>query len=80
MSKHSLISSLLLYYIMALLPSYLFAAQTKDEVDVESVKAPPRDVKDILQILSHTRQDQSLIDKVKKCLPNRHHQQMMQIL
>ncbi len=68
MRKLSLIPSLMLYCSIALFINPSFAAPSKDEVDVENVKAPPRDVKDILQILSQTRQDQALIDKAKKVL------------
>lgn len=66
MCKHSLISSLLLCCTMVLLPSYSFAAPTKDEVDIENVKAPPRDVKDILRVLESTKQDEKEVEKAKK--------------
>jgi CHAT domain-containing protein len=47
---------------------FVLAADNKDEVDVEAIKAPPRDIKDILRLLEQTRQDQALIDKAKKIL------------
>ena len=68
MRKHSLISSLLLCCSILIFANQAGAAPNKDEVDIESVKAPPRDVKDILQILNQARQDQGLIDKAKKVL------------
>ena len=68
MRKHSLIQSLLLCCSITVLFNFSFAVPNKDEVDIENVKAPPRDVKDILQILSQTRQDQALIEKAKKVL------------
>ena len=68
MRKFSLIQSLLLCCTIALMSNSSIAAPIKDEMDVENVKAPPRDVKDILQILGHARQDQSLIEKAKKVL------------
>ena len=68
MRKHSLISSLLLCCTMVLLSSYSFAAPTKDEIDVENIKAPPRDVKDILLVLSQARSDKTLIEKATKIL------------
>ncbi len=68
MGKLSLIRILLLCCSVLVFANSSLAVQVKDEVDVENMKAPPRDVKDILQILSQTRQDQALIDKAKKAL------------
>lgn len=68
MIKFLWLQPLLLCCTILLAPNLLMAAPAKDEVDIESIKAPPRDVKDILQILSQTRQDQSLIDKAKKVI------------
>ena len=68
MRKLSLIPLLMLCCSITLFTNSSFAVPGKDEVDVENMKAPPRDVKDILQILSQTRQDQALIDKAKKAL------------
>lgn len=68
MRKIPRISTFLLCCSMLLICNFSNAAPSKDEVDLENVKAPPRDVKDILQILSQTRQDQTLIDKAKKVL------------
>jgi len=45
-----------------------FAAQSKEEVDVEIIKAPPRDVKDILLVLNQARPDKTLIEKATKIL------------
>ena len=68
MRKLSLIQSLLLCCTIALVPNYSFSAPAKDEVDVENVKAPPRDVKDILLVLSQARSDKALLDKAIKVL------------
>ncbi|OWS71168.1 CHAT domain-containing protein [Polynucleobacter campilacus] len=68
MRKLLTVIALMLCCSMALFSSQSFAAPSKDDADVENIKAPPRDVKDILQILSQTRQDQALIDKAKKTL------------
>ena len=44
--------------------SCLMAQTSKEEVvEVESIKAPPRDIKDILRILEQTKQDQTQIEK-----------------
>jgi hypothetical protein len=68
MRKLSIISAFMLCCSITLFSVQSFAAPGKDDIDVENIKAPPRDVKDILQILSQTRQDQALIDKAKKTL------------
>ena len=68
MRKLSLFKSLLLCCSIALLSNLSFAAPTKDEVDVENVKAPPRDVKDILRVLESTKQDEKEVEKAKKVL------------
>lgn len=68
MSTPSLLKSLLLICSIFLFSNSAFASTAKDEISIENIKAPPRDVKDILQILSQTRQDQTLIDKAKKVL------------
>jgi CHAT domain-containing protein len=51
---------------MVLLPIYSFAAPTKDEVDVENVKAPPRDVKDILRLIEQTKPDLAIVERAQK--------------
>ena len=68
MGKLSLIRILLLCCSVLVLANSSLAVQVKDEVDVESVKAPPRDVKDILLVLNQARSDKSLIDKATKIL------------
>jgi CHAT domain-containing protein len=68
MYKRTLISSLLLCCSVTLFANLSFAAPAKDEIDVESMKAPPRDVKDILLVLSQARVDKSIIEKATKIL------------
>jgi CHAT domain-containing protein len=68
MRKHSLIQIFLLSCSIFLFSNQSFAIPGKEEVDVESVKAPPRDVKDILLVLSQARPDKTLIDKATKVL------------
>jgi CHAT domain-containing protein len=68
MLKISLLKLFLFCCSIFLFSNSAFASQGKDEINIENIKAPPRDVKDILQILSQTRQDQTLIDKAKKVL------------
>jgi len=48
---------------------YLMAQASKeDAVEVENIKVPPRDIKDILKILEQTKQDQSQLEKAKAVL------------
>lgn len=68
MRIHSLLQILLLSSSIFLFSGQSIAATGKDEVDVESVKAPPRDVKDILRLFETTKQDSKEIDKAKAVL------------
>ena len=48
---------------------YLMAQASKeDAVEIENIKVPPRDIKDILKILEQTKQDQSQLEKAKAVL------------
>lgn len=66
MRIHSLISSVLLCSSILICSSQAYAAPNQDEVDVENVKAPPRDVKDILRVLESTKQEEKEVEKAKK--------------
>ena len=68
MRKPSLIQLLALLCSIFIFANQSFAAPGKDDVDVEIVKAPPRDVKDILLVLNQARPDKTLIDKATKIL------------
>lgn len=68
MRKLSLLQSLLLCCSLFLVLNSSFAVSNKDEVDIENLKAPPRDVKDILLVLSQARADKSIIEKATKIL------------
>ena len=68
MGKLSLIRILLLCCSVLVFANSSSAVQVKDEVDVENVKAPPRDVKDILLVLNQARTDKTLIEKATKIL------------
>jgi CHAT domain-containing protein/tetratricopeptide (TPR) repeat protein len=43
-----------------------FAVPNKDDVDIENIKAPPRDVKDILKLLEQTKPDLAVVERAKK--------------
>ena len=45
-----------------------FATTVKDEVNVETIKAPPRDIKDILKLLEQTKPDLVLVERAKKVI------------
>ena len=45
-----------------------FGATNSEEIEFEAIKAPPRDIKDILGILEQTKQDLRLIEKAKAVL------------
>ena len=68
MGKPSLISTFLLCCSIAFFCNLSIAAPTKDELDIENLKAPPRDVKDILRLFEATKQDSKEIDKAKAVL------------
>jgi len=46
--------------------SVVFATQNKDEVDIENIKPPPRDVKDILRLLEQAKRDITQLEKAEK--------------
>jgi len=66
MRKLSLIPLLMLCCSITLFTNSSFAVPGKDEVDVENIKAPPRDVKDILRLVEQTKPDQAVVDRAKK--------------
>jgi tetratricopeptide (TPR) repeat protein len=51
---------------MVLFCNFSSAVPNKDEVEVENLKAPPRDVKDILKLVEQTKPDLAIIDRAKK--------------
>ena len=55
---------------VTLFPSPAFAAPRKDELEVENIKAPPRDVKDILRLLEQTKPDLVVVERAKKVIGN----------
>lgn len=50
----------------SLIAPYVFAAQGNEDVDVENIKAPPRDVKDILRLLEQAKRDITQMEKAEK--------------
>ena len=68
MRKLFIITVFLLSCSISIFSSQSFAAPNKDDADVENIKAPPRDVKDILLVLNQARGDKTLIEKATKIL------------
>lgn len=66
MRKLVIISTLLLACNILFVANYSFAAPIKDELDIESIKAPPRDVKDILRLVEQTKPDLAVVERAKK--------------
>lgn len=68
MRKPSLGQIYLVAFSIFFFSTQSFAVAAKEDIDVESVKAPPRDVKDILLVLNQARPDKTLIEKATKIL------------
>ena len=66
MRKPSILISFLLCCSIALFSLQSFAALSKVDIDVESIKAPPRDVKDILRLVEQTKPDFAILERAKK--------------
>ena len=66
MRANSLFQALLLCSSVLLFTSPSFAVPNKDELDVESIKAPPRDVKDILRLVEQTKPDLAIVERAQK--------------
>lgn len=68
MCKLSFFSALTLSVGILLTPSVAFSAPNRDEsdVDVQNIKAPPRDVKDILRLVEQTKPDLAIVERAKK--------------
>jgi CHAT domain-containing protein len=65
MRKFVAIPSILLALSLAFAMGSSAAAPNKDEVDIENIKAPPRDVKDILRLLEQTKPDLAIVERAK---------------
>ena len=68
MRKLSIISAFMLCCSIAFFSSQSFAVPGKDDLDVENIKAPPRDVKDILKFIEQSKQNATLEEKAKKII------------
>lgn len=68
MSKFSFFSALILSAGILLASNIALAVPSKDEldVDVQNIKAPPRDIKDILKLVEQTKPDLAIVERAKK--------------
>ena len=66
MRRHALISSFLIGCGIFSLSAASLATTTKEEVNIENVKAPPRDIKDILRLVEQTKPDLAIVERAKK--------------
>lgn len=48
--------------------NYSLSTELKEQVDIESIKAPPRDVKDILRLVEQTKPDLAVVERAKKVI------------
>jgi len=60
------IQGLILLSSIAFTPAQSIAASEKDQVDIENIKAPPRDIKDILRLVEQTKPDLAVVERAKK--------------
>lgn len=66
MRKLVFIPSLLISFSILFFSSHSYEVSAKDEVDVENIKAPPRDVKDILKLVEQTKPDLAIVERAQK--------------
>jgi CHAT domain-containing protein len=67
----ALIKTILSAYLLivcSMTSTLIIAQPSKEDAEIENIKAPPRDIKDILKILEQTKQDQSQLEKAKAVL------------
>ena len=68
MRKPPLFLALILSAGILFATSNSFAVPAKDEVDVENIKSPPRDVRDILRLVEQTKPDLVVVERAKKVI------------
>ena len=66
MRRSSIIPMLLIVCSFLLSTNTVFAVTEKEELDIENIKAPPRDVKDILRLVEQTKPDLEVVERAKK--------------
>lgn len=68
MRKFSFFSALILFAGILFTSNIALAVPSKDEldVDVQNIKAPPRDIKDVLRLVEQTKPDLAIVERAKK--------------
>lgn len=66
MVRFAFIPPLLICCNILLFSGVSFGAPVKEEVDVENIKAPPRDIKDILKLVEQTKPDLAVVERAQK--------------
>lgn len=66
MSKFSFVIILMLCCSTPFTTNFSFATSIKDEINTENIKAPPRDIKDILKLVEQTKPDLAIVDRAQK--------------
>ena len=66
MRKFSIVITLMLCCSTLLGTNFSFATSTKDELNTENIKAPPRDIKDILKLVEQTKPDLAIVERAQK--------------
>ena len=68
MRKFSFVTTLILCCSILFGTNFSFATTIKDEINTENIKAPPRDIKDILKLLEQTKPDLAIIERAQKVI------------
>ena len=66
MRKLLMISAFLLCCNITLISLDTLASSATDDINIENIKAPPRDVKDILRLVEQTKPDLAIVERAKK--------------
>ena len=68
MRKFSFVITLMLCCSILFGTKFSFATTIKEEINTENIKAPPRDIKDILKLLEQTKPDLAIIERAQKVI------------
>ncbi len=68
MRKFSFVITLMLCCSTLFVTNFSFATSIKDDLNTENIKAPPRDIKDILKLLEQTKPDLAIIERAQKVI------------
>ena len=66
MRKFSFVITLMLCCSALFTTNFSFATSIKDDLNTENIKAPPRDIKDILRLVEQTKPDLAIVERAKK--------------